>query len=182
MADSDKSNIVMSPVFRVAFPKVFTADKDGKFKMCCIFPAGTDLTALNALVQPAAIKKFGGELPKGIRGPWRKGEDKAGDYEGFEAGMTYINVSSKFQPRIVDANVQPIINPKDFYAGCWARATLNAFGYAAEGNKGVSFGMSDIQKVRDDKPFAGRPEVSDVFKPVEGTAAPAAAADDSFLS
>ena len=182
MADENKSNVVMTPPFRVAFAKCFTPDKDGKYKLVAIFPAGTDLTAMKALMKPAAEKKFGAAVPKGLRNPFRDAAEREGDYEGFEAGMTFINLSSKFQPRIVDEKVQPIINQKDFYSGCWARATVNAFAYDTDGNKGVSFGVNDIQKIRDDKPFAGRPEVKDVFKPVDGAAAPAPAADDDFMS
>lgn len=184
--DSNKNKIEMTPVFRVAFPKVFEPkqQKNGseRYELVAIFPAGTDLTPLKALAKAAAEKKWGDKIPKGLRNPFKDAGERADQYEGFEEGMTFINLTSKFQPRVVNERVQPIINPKDFYAGCWARATVNAFAYDTDGNKGVSFGVNDIQKIRDDKPFAGRPDVAEVFKPVEGTAAPAASAGDDFLA
>lgn len=191
---NEKTEVVMSPDFRVAFSKVFTPELDdngvAKYSLVAIFPKGADLTSLKQLVKRSAEKKWGGDRtkwPEGLIFPFKDGKDRVGKYEGFEEGSIFVNLSSKYPPRVVDEKVVPIINQKDFYSGCWARATINAFTYEPGKGKrtsktGVSLGVNDIQKVRDDKPFLGRPDVTDVFRPVEGAAAPAASADDYYLS
>jgi len=191
---NEKQALIMTPEFRVAFAKVFTPENDDngvpKYSLVAIFPKGTDLSALKALVKAQTEKAWGtdrAQWPTGLKFPFRDGKERADKYEGFDEGSIFMTLSSKFQPRIVDERVQPIINQKDFYSGCWARATVNAFDYGRDpkktkGKQGVSLGLNDIQKVRDDKPFAGRPDVASVFKPVEGAAAPAAGGDDDFMN
>jgi len=193
VANENKQKLVMTPEFRVAFPKVFTPENDDngvpKYSLVALFPKGTDLTAIKTLVKDAAEARWGtdrSKWPAGLIFPFKDGKERAEKYEGFEEGAIFVNISTKFQPRLVNESVQPIINQRDFYAGCWARCTVNTFTYPAAGGKnkgktGVSLGLNDIQKTRDDKPFAGRPDVASVFTPVSGTAAPAAEAGDSFL-
>ena len=54
--------------------------------------------------------------------------------------------------------------PEGFYAGCYARAAITAFGYDRKGNKGVSFSLMHIQKVKDGEPFgADRGKPDDFF-------------------
>jgi hypothetical protein len=51
--------------------------------------------------------------------------------------------------------------------------------YDQKGNKGVSFGLLNLQTVADGDPLGGRVRPTDAFKPVEG-AAPAESAEDVF--
>jgi hypothetical protein len=59
-----------------------------------------------------------------------------------------------------------IIEEKDFYSGCFARATVRAFAYSNKGNNGVAFGLQNIQKLRDGDPLGGRTRPSDDFQAV----------------
>ena len=40
---------------------------------------------------------------------------------------------------------------------------INAFAYDQKGNRGISFGLGNIQKVKDDKPFGNRTKPQDDF-------------------
>jgi hypothetical protein len=72
----------------------------------------------------------------------------------------------------VDRRVQPIVDPREIYPGCFVIASVRAFTYDTRGNKGVSFGLNHIQKIADGTPIGGRSRPEDDFQPlseVEGS-------------
>ena len=165
---------VFTPEFRVSFPSVFEArafaeGQEKKFEITALFPAGSDLSGLKALAKQAAMDKWGDKLPAmmkagGLRSPFRDGSEKP-DLEGYE-GCVFIKMTSKQKPGLVDQNVQPIIDAGEFYGGCYARASVTCFAYDRMGNKGVSFGLQNIQKMRDGDAFSGRSKPEDDFDAV----------------
>lgn len=172
---------LMTPEFRVSFPNVFKArlnDQNGKmeYSVVALFPKGADLSALKKAATEAIEKKWGTDQkkwPKNLRTPFRdqserviKGTDKL--QPGHEAGAIFINLKSAQKPGVVDQNVQDIINEQEFYSGCYARATVNAFAYDTKGNVGVAFGLQNIQKTRDGEPLGGRLKPQAEFAPIEG--------------
>lgn len=162
---------IVSPEFRVSFPHVFTPhenlSKKLMYSIVMLFDKDTDLSALKKLADEAIAAKWGKNIPKGIRSPFRNGDEK--EYEGY-AGTVFCSASSKDKPGIVDDQVQPILNTNEFYPGCYARATLTAYAYDQLGNKGVSFGLQNIQKIRDGEPLNGRVAAQNDFKPMPVTA------------
>lgn len=172
---------VVTPKFRASFPSVFQAsafaeNQDKKFRLGALFPEGTDLTELKQMAHNAAIVKWGADkIPSNMKSPFRDGAEKP-DLEGYEPGVTFINMTSKMRPGVVDQNVQPILEESDFYGGCWAMATVTAYAYDTMGNKGVAFGLQNVQKVADDTPFSGRTSAEDDFQPIEAGAGDSGAA------
>lgn len=164
---------VVTPEFRVSFPAIFEPKsfegQEAKYSTVMLFPKKTDLTSLKLAVKNAAEEKWGPreKWPKGLRMPFRDGDEKA-DREGYE-GMIFVSATSKLQPGLVGADLQPILNPRDFYAGCYARAEIIAFAYDKVGNRGVSFSLQNIQKLRDGASFSGRKDASEVFGIVADT-------------
>jgi hypothetical protein len=71
------------------------------------------------------------------------------------------------QPGLVDASLQRIISEQDFYSGCYARATITAYGYDKAGNVGVAFGLQNVQKLRDGEAFSGRTAAENDFDAVD---------------
>ncbi len=63
--------------------------------------------------------------------------------------------------------MQPIIDPTDYYAGCWSIASVNAYAYDTKGNRGVSFGLVNLQKVGDGDPLGNRAKAEHDFSPIE---------------
>ena len=47
------------------------------------------------------------------------------------------------------------MEPEEIYSGCYVRASINAYAFNIQGNSGVSFGLNNIQKVRDGEPLGG---------------------------
>jgi hypothetical protein len=114
-----------------------------------------------------AVEKFPDPAtrPK-IHLPFRdQGELK---YPGYEAGAVFIRASNEKKPGVIDARKNPIVNEADFYSGCYVRAHIHAFYYDNNGNKGISFGLDNVQKIRDGEPLGGRMKAEDVFGAVEG--------------
>lgn len=82
------------------------------------------------------------------------GERDSGDPYGEECkGCYVITVSSKNKPVIVDAARNPITDELEVYSGCYGRASINFFGYNANGKKGVSAGLMSLQKLHDGEAF-----------------------------
>lgn len=75
-------------------------------------------------------------------------------------------------PFVVDAQVQPIIDPTQVYSGMWGNVSVSFFPYNSAGKKGIGCGLNGLQKTRDGEPLSARVTAQDAFQPV-GAAAPA---------
>ena len=49
----------------------------------------------------------------------------------------------------------PVIDPDDIYSGCICVASVTAFAYDQAGNKGVSFFLNSVLKLRDGDRLGG---------------------------
>lgn len=168
---------VMTPEFRASFVNVFRPGKSmeegkpGKYSVTMLFKPGADLSKLKAAAAQAVKDKWGDKPPKLLRSPFRDQGEK--EFDGYVEGAVFINATSDKKPGLVDGKLQDIIDETEFYSGCWARATVRAFAYDKAGNKGVAFGLQNVQKLRDDKPLGGGGvKASDEFEAVaeSGTA------------
>lgn len=165
--------------FRVSFPAMITPkafeQQEPKYSLVMLFDKKTDLgkpangqaVSMKQAAFNAATEKWGAKekWPKNLRLPFRDGNERS-DTPGYE-NTIFVTASSKVQPGLVDQGRRPILNERDFYAGCYARAELIAFAYDKAGNKGVSFSLQNVQKLKDGEPFSGRKNAEDVFDAVE---------------
>lgn len=173
--EKTKHKKVLTPSGRVSFPNVFKAksnfiNQDPKYSVQLLFPKSADLTELKKLVLEVTKKRFGekADWPANLRLPFKNGDDKnLADYKG----MTVIEARSKQKPGLVGKDLQEIIDPADFYPGCWARATLVCYAYPQPGVKGitpgVAFGLQNLQKTKDDVAFSGKSNPSDDFEAID---------------
>lgn len=170
---------VITPEFRLAFPAIIEPKEDQSGRMLysvvMLFPKSNkaELKALELLTQAAMAKKWpdASKRPQGLRSPFRDGDtytnQKTGElYDGFP-GHWFIRASSQYKPGLVDASLQPILNPSEIYGGCYCRAQVNAYAYDKAGNRGVSFGLLHVQKLRDGEAFSGIGSPEDVFSAIE---------------
>lgn len=188
-----------TPKFRVSYPNVFEPKKNElngqeEYSVMALFPKGADLSALEAEAERAVIAKWGkdkSKWPAKLRSPFRDQAEKAkrnddGDLilpVGHEEGAIFMNLKTRQRPHVVDEKVQDIIDRSEFYAGCWAIASVNAYAYSQKGNSGVAFGLGNIQKVGDGEPLGGRTRAEDDFAPIEvegGEAASGGSANSIF--
>lgn len=142
---------------------------------CAILIPKTDKVTLTKIrrAQKAAAEagapKFGGKVPQNLKTTLRDGDEEADlDRNPEYAGHYFMNVSSKTKPGIVDKNVNPILDSTEVYSGCYARVSINAFAYNTSGNRGISFGLNHVMKVRDGDFLGGRTRAEDDFAEFAG--------------
>lgn len=162
-----------TPLFRVSFPHVFKPhafqDQPAKYSVTMLFDKDADLTALRAAANAAAEEKWGkdkNKWPKKMRSPFTDGNEKT-DLDGYE-GKTVVKASSKTKPGVLGVDKAPVSEEGgEFYAGCYAIATIQAFAYSTMGNSGVSFGLHNLLKRKDGEPFGGKRRAEDDFDDVQ---------------
>lgn len=170
------SGNIITPQFRVSYSYVFKPNKpmqdggEAKYSIVMLFEADSDLTLMKKAAQEAVKEKWGDKPPKNLRSPFRDQGEKDG--AGYVEGCIFVSATSKQKPGLIDSKNADILDETEFYSGCWARATVRAYAYDANGNRGVAFGLQNVQKLRDDDPLGGtRAKAADEFAPVETSAA-----------
>jgi len=188
---------LLTPFFRVAFPSVFEKKQQPndktQYSITMLFPKDTDFAAMKEAVKQCAIDKWG-SIPEGLKVPFKDGNAQAEKYPSH-TDMVVVEAKSDYKPRVRNpANSDDIliedVSPEGFYAGCWARAQLQVFGWENTGTKGVSFGLAElIQKVKDDETFITRSDPDEVLDPIApeisgqaASPAPSGGGDDGWLN
>jgi ssDNA-binding protein len=165
----------MTPEFRVSFPAVFKPkafkNQEPKYSVVMLFNKKTDLKELKRAYMNAGIEKWGPDQKKWpvFKNPTFRNGDEKQDVQGYP-GTIFVTASSKQPPGIINQRKEDIISEQEFYAGCYARATLIAFAYGnpKEGIPyGISFSLQNLQKLRDGDKFSGRRDAADEFDEVE---------------
>jgi hypothetical protein len=183
------SNII-TPKFRASYANVFTPQpakqpdgtpkmKNGtqvmEYSIMALFAKDADLSALKAAAAAAVKEKWGDNAPKKLRSPFRTEKEDGSLPDGLEEGAIFMNFKTTMKPGLIDASNQDIIDPVDFYRGCFARASVRAYAYGGPGTSftpGVAFGLQNLQKLADGEPLGGqRVKPQNEFEPVAGATA-----------
>lgn len=172
---------VITGKVRLCWPNLFVAKKvndqgDPKFSVMLLVPK-TDTATMEKLREAEAEAaerdkgKWNGKVPGNLASIIHDA-DEDGTAEDYpeRAGCYYLTVSAgeKYRPGIVGPDRVEIDDHAEIYSGVYARVSLRAYGYNTQGNKGVSFGLGNVQKLADGEPLDGRVNASDEFDAVEG--------------
>ena len=164
---------VVTGEVRGSYVNVFSTrlnDLSGKeeYSMMILIPKEDKETVadLKKAIKAAVDDKWGSKRPANLRNPLRDGDSESDLPDTVEAGEEpyaghyFMNLKSSQKPGIVDVNVQPVIDEGDFRSGDFCRVSINAYAYDQKGNKGVAFGLNNIQVLRKGLPLGGvsRPE------------------------
>lgn len=186
----EKTGNLMTPRCRMVWPSLFTptamrgqsADQ-AKHQITLLIPKDADIAVLRTAATEVATEKFG-KKTSGLRSPFRKTEEKEQLAELAEQFPCYITARSKDRPGIVGPNGKAVDDPEQVYSGRWARVSVQAFAYDNSGNKGVSFGLQNVQLLDQDEPLnvgGARVSAEAEFDAVEGVAGnDGASSDDVF--
>ena len=60
------------------------------------------------------------------------------------------------RPRVVDANVQDILDPAKVYSGVYGRVGVDFYAYSNPNKKGVGCALTNVQILRDGEPLTAR--------------------------
>jgi hypothetical protein len=145
---------------RFSFAHVFepaeTLNGDMKYSAMILIPKSDKETVARfnkafEECKQANANYFGGSIPKTLKGGLRDGATDRED--DLYADYYFINASGKEKPGVVDADLNPIIDPSEFYSGCYGRASFNLYPYDVSGSKGIAAGLSNVQKLEDGEKF-----------------------------
>ena len=139
---------------------------EGKYGAALMFPLGTDMSVFSKTWTTEAKHAFPQNWdpsgnPVGLHLPFHDQAEKAFGAKplpGYTPGAITFNVSSKYKPVVVDAQMNPIIDEERVYSGVWAFVGLNTYTYGVsppQPKKGVSFGLQTVMIIADDSKLAG---------------------------
>ena len=177
MANKNTSATKVVVPCRISFANIWEPKSvngsEEKYSVSLLIPKSDKTTlakihkAIEAAKEDAKGKKWGGKIPPNIKLPMHDGDIDRPDDENY-AGHMYFNASSKDAPQIVDRKVQPILDPMECGSGDYCNVSVNFYGFAASGNKGIAAGLGNIQKVKDGERLAGKTSAASDFTEVEG--------------
>lgn len=174
MAQEQSTKVVTGKV-RFCYAYVFEAramneGEEPKYSVCILIDKSDKATLdkINAAIEAAKVvgkaKLAGksGKVPTNVKTTLRDGDIDRPDDEAF-AGMMFINANSSRRPQVVDASLNPIIDPEEFYSGCYGRASVNFYAYDFNGNKGIACGLNNLQKLEDGERLTGGSSAEEDF-------------------
>jgi hypothetical protein len=163
---------VVTPEFRASYVNVVTpkTNDDGKevYSLSMIFDKEktpkADMEKMQNAIKEACAEKWGKEQAKWPRqlriclhdaDQEERANPNAKEYDPNYVGTYFMNAKTFNAPGIVDENVEPLMDAKDFYSGCYARATVTFAAYDKAGNRGVGCYLGNLMKTRDGEPLGG---------------------------
>lgn len=182
---------LITPIATLSFPALFVARKvnqndpneQAKFSAALIFDeeaqGSEQYKALKEAALNAAIETFGPDAPAKIKAGQLKWPFLPGPKAQAPEGTTVIRARTTRQPGVVDGSLTPVTDPTRVYAGCKVRASLGVFAYNQPTNKGVSFGLNNIQFLADGERLDGRAAAKDEFDVDTDFAADMSAMDEA---
>ena len=118
MATDKNSRRIITGKVRLHFPSIFSVDKHGFYSTAILIPKSDretlkkikDLTDATK-VDPKTVATIGGKFLDSYKTPLRDGDtDRDVEKYPFYKGHYFLNAKSKFQPNVVDRNVEPILD------------------------------------------------------------------------
>ena len=147
-------------------PKAMKEGDTPKYSVTAIIPKSDTKTieAIKAAIQAAAEngaqRHFGGRVPTNVNNTFKDGDTETDDLGELQknkypeyANSYYIRLSTKFKPKVLDANRQEIIDPTEIYSGCYGRVSMTFFAYSGDGKRGVSASLNNVMKLEDGEPL-----------------------------
>ena len=119
------------------------------------------ITAYKAAEQDALAygirEKWGGVQPPVLQGGLKDGDGVRSDGTpyGPECKGCYVltcKTSVEYPPEIVDQNLQPVIDPRKVYSGCYGRVNVTLIPYNNQ-SKGIKAVLNCVQILRDGEPL-----------------------------
>jgi hypothetical protein len=185
------SGNLRTPRARMIYPALFKprnkkgeTDKDkARYQITVLVPKGSDLTAMKAAVEEVINDNVSAKMKATtkVKTPFLKTEDQPRWAEYADEYPVMIRLNAKQRPDVVtpkgDRTVTEDEEADEIYAGRWCRVSCQAFWYDTEGNKGVSFGLQNVQLLLGPD---GEPGEALAGGRVRGTAEFEAAGDDAL--
>lgn len=172
---------------RLSWPNLFVATtrpgaKEAKYGTMVLIPksdkAGIEkLRAAEQEAMEAGKAKFNGRIPTKDFSIIHDGDDEevVVDYpERKDHWYMSVSANEKYRPGVVDKDLNPLREEDRksdgtpmVHSGVYANVSVTAFAYNTEGNKGVSFGLNNVQILGYGETLAGGVKATDEFEAEE---------------
>lgn len=113
--------------------------------------------------------KWNGKIPANLKTPLRDGDEERPDDEAY-ANSYFVNANSTKAPAVVSTEKDRStgkairLGEDEVYSGCYARVSINFYGFNVSGNKGIACGLGNIQKVADGERLGGGSTAEEDFE------------------
>lgn len=177
-----ESGNLLTPKGRMLYPHLFKPnlpqnEKDpekARYQVTLLIPKGSDIAALRAAVEEVIDENVPAKARSTtkLKLPFLKTEDQPRFAELAEDYPLMLRLNAKYKPDVRtprnDRSVTEAEEADEVYGGRWARVSCRPFFYDTNGNKGVSFGLQNVQLLDHDDPLAGgRVRGEAEFEPVD---------------
>lgn len=193
MATKTTNRIMLKDV-RISYANLFEPRPVGegdnaklKYSTAIIVPYNhPQIEQLKKLIEMLGKSKFGSNWAavkrkrNPLRDPWKEykaarkeAEDEGDDPNEIEKPDEHlkdcfvINSSSERKPQIVDKSLSPILDDSEIFSGCYVNISLGGYAYDRPDNKGVGFGLNNIQLLRQGARLGGAPNADEEFSVVD---------------
>jgi hypothetical protein len=175
MVDSVKTPMGILSYPNLIVPKPPAEGAEPRYSCVIVFDEEAQKTEAFKLLKAAcaqvAQEKWGANIPKNLRTPFRPCSEKEGEPFASCPGGVFISPWSKQKPGIVGPDLAEVLVADDIWAGQIVRASVRPFAYENTGNKGVSFGLGNLQITKPNMPrIDGRKSAKAEFDAVEDLA------------
>ena len=148
-------------------PQAASEGADPKYSVCLLIPKEDrqtvgEIEAAIETAKRAGASLWGGKIPAGLKLPLRDGDEERPERPEYR-GMLFINAASRQKPSVVNSSKQAILDPAEFYSGCYGRVSINFYPYNMAGNRGVGAGLNHVQKLFDGESLTGRATAEEDF-------------------
>lgn len=177
-----KQKTIKTPIGRCSFVHISTPKENSngvlKYSLTLMFPKKqTDMKPLKQFILKCikGSDKWSGydkgkvtinDKTKRLTLPIKDGDvkyEENNDYENYR-GMWYIEFASNYAPGICNRQREDIIDAKEIYSGMWGRVECHCYSWVNEkGKQGVSFGLNNFQKTKNDTAFTAFRSASEAF-------------------
>lgn len=185
------SNRVITAEAILSYPHIWAPQQppsggDPKYGAAFLFTDQEDLKPLQKAAFGVVVEKFGAEKAKEmlktgrfrlVGGPYHSIRTDV-EAKGYpEEVVGFINANSNSQPGVVsiypDEEGRPsvITDESKVYPGVIVKASVTPYWYDVEGNRGVTWGLNNIQVIRDGERLDGRVPAQDEFEADEAAVA-----------
>lgn len=169
---------VVTGKVRLSYANIFEPKSingsEPKYSVSLIIPKSDTqmVETINQAIQNAIERdkgKWNGKVPANLKLPLRDGDEERPDDEAY-ANSYFVNANSTKAPAVVSTEKDRStgkaiqLGEDEVYSGCYARVSINFYGFNASGNKGIACGLGNIQKVADGERLGGGSTAEEDFE------------------
>lgn len=172
-----ETKVITSPI-RLSYANIFEPrsinGSEPKYSVSLIIPKSDKqlIEVIKQAIENAKERdkgKWNGKVPANLKLPLRDGDEERPDDEAY-ANSYFINANSTKPPAVVGLKKDKAtgkairLTEEEVYSGCYARVSIDFYGYNAAGNRGIACGLGNIQKVKDGPRLGGGTSAEEDFE------------------